>query len=137
MALNYQILGKKIQLLRTEHKISQLRFAEMIEKSPTFVSRMERGVRRPSLETLVVIANLLETSLDNLLAENMDLLSSQRKSDQEDILMNCTTYERFVLLESMPQQIFAFSVSIHLSPGIDRHTVVHKIQISERHPCLQ
>ena len=103
MALNYQILGKKIQLLRTEHKISQLRFAEMIEKSPTFVSRMERGVRRPSLETLVVIANLLETSLDNLLAENMDLLSSQRKSDQEDILMNCTTYERFVLLESMKE----------------------------------
>ena len=113
MALNYQILGKKIQLLRTEHKISQLRFAEMIEKSPTFVSRMERGVRRPSLETLVVIANLLETSLDNLLAENMDLLSSQRKSDQEDILMNCTTYERFVLLESMPQ---------HFLPGLSHQT---------------
>ena len=44
-----------------------------------------------------------ETELDNLLAENMDLLSSQRKSDQEDILMNCTTYERFVLLESMKE----------------------------------
>ena len=103
MALNYQVLGRKIQLLRTEHKISQLKFAEMIEKSPTFVSRMERGVRRPSLETLVVIAALLDSSLDNLLSESMDLLQSKRISEQEDILKNCNPYERYVLLESMKE----------------------------------
>ena len=103
MALNYQVLGKKIQMLRREHKISQLQFAEMIEKSPTFVSRLERGIKHPSLDTLVVISNILETSLDLLLSENMEFLHSQRMTEQDEILMNCTNYERFVLVESMKE----------------------------------
>ena len=103
MALNYQILGEKIQTIRKEHKISQLKFAEMIDKSPTFVSRLERGIKHPSLETLIVISNVLETSIDILLSENMDYLREQKIAEQDEILSNCTTYERFVLIESMKE----------------------------------
>ena len=103
MALNYLILGKKIQTLRSERKISQIRFAEMIDKSPTFVSRMERGLKRPSLETLVTIAQILEVTLDSLLSENMKSIQSEKQTDQESVLRNCSTYERYVLLESMKE----------------------------------
>ena len=103
MALNYLILGKKIQTLRAERKISQIRFAEMIDKSPTFVSRMERGLKRPSLETLVTIARILEVTLDSLLSENTDSLPSEKQDDQESVLRNCSAFERYVLLESMKE----------------------------------
>ncbi len=57
MALNYHLLGKKIQQLRVERKIPQIKFAEMINTSSTFVSCMERGIKGPSLETLIMIAD--------------------------------------------------------------------------------
>ncbi len=103
MALNYQVLGKKIQLLRIEHSISQLKFAEMIEKSPTFVSRMERGTKHPSLETLVNIALVLGVSIDDLLAENMDLLYSKKPDNEEKVFKFCTAYERYVLHECIKE----------------------------------
>ena len=104
MALNYLILGKKIQLLRKERKISQIRFAEVIDKSPTFVSRMERGIKHPSLETLVEIARFFEVTLDSLVSDGTDSLSSKsHAADQEGILGDCSTYERYVLQESMKE----------------------------------
>ena len=54
MAINYVLLGRKIQRLRSERRISQMEFAEMIATSATFVSRLERGLKGPSLETLII-----------------------------------------------------------------------------------
>ena len=101
MSLNYHLLGKKIQQLRNERRISQLKFAEMIETSPTFVSRMERGLKGPSLETLVMIANVLETSLDTLLAESRERPQKVQVNEIAALLEDCNTYECFVLLQNV------------------------------------
>ena len=103
MALNNHLLGKKIQHLRSERKISQLQFAEMIDTSPTFVSRMERGAKGPSLETLILIADALDVSIDSLLAESRERPRASNKAQFSAILQDCTPFEQYVLMESMKE----------------------------------
>ena len=94
------MLGKRIQKLRKERKISQLQFSEMINTSPTFVSRLEHGTKRPSLETLVLIADALDVSIDSLLAESRTLSHNVHVNELFDLLKDCSTYERFVILQN-------------------------------------
>ncbi len=100
MAINYVLLGRKIQRLRSERRISQMEFAEMIATSSTFVSRLERGLKGPSLETLILIADALDVSLDVLLAENRIEPRSGHSSEYADLIEKCTPYEQFILLQS-------------------------------------
>ena len=73
----------------------------MIGKSPTFVSHMERGTKRPALETVICIADVLHTSMDTLLAESRMDLPETQTGEFSVILNDCVPYERFVLLQTM------------------------------------
>ena len=69
MALNYVVLGERIRKLRTERRISQDRLADMIDRSPTFVSRLEQGEKGPSLDTLQIPCTLLSTACWKTIAQ--------------------------------------------------------------------
>ena len=101
MALNYLALGRRIQRLRNQHGISQLKFSELIDKSPAFVSQMERGKKGPSLETLVLIAETLNVGIDTLLPEFRDSSALEKESEVCDVFSDCTEYERFILTNSL------------------------------------
>ena len=103
MALNYHLRGKKIQQLRIERKIPQIKFAEMINTSSTFVSCMERGIKGPSLETLIMIADALDVSLDSLLFESRERHQNGQVSEIATLLKDCSTYERYVMLQIMKE----------------------------------
>lgn len=101
MALNYIVLGERIRKLRTERRISQAQLADMIDRSPTFVSRLERGEKGPSLDTLVLIADSLHTSLDSLLENNRTTVLRDRIPGVETEFFTCTAYEQFILYRCM------------------------------------
>lgn len=113
MALNYQLLGKTIKELRSAKKISQQTFAEMIGKSPTYVSMMERGEKGLRLETLILIADALDTSLDKLM-ENCTLPRPLAAALHTDKAADCTAYELFVVTESMLAILDILRQSRHL-----------------------
>lgn len=58
MTLKVQ-LGKKIQLLRKQKKMTQDKFAELIGIDPKSVSKIENGNNYPAAETIVSIAKAL------------------------------------------------------------------------------
>lgn len=58
MTLKIQ-LGKKIQLLRKQKKMTQEKFAELIGIDPKNVSKIENGNNYPAPETIVSIAKAL------------------------------------------------------------------------------
>ena len=72
MYLNYQAIGKRIRLLRKQQHLSQMTLAEMVNKSPTYISLVENGQKGPSLEMLIDVANALKVTMDMLLAEYLD-----------------------------------------------------------------
>jgi len=69
--IDYGALGKKIQERRRQLGLSQQHAAERLNLSTSFFSRVERGEKVASLETLIKIANTLELSLDYLLKESL------------------------------------------------------------------
>lgn len=63
----YAEIGKNIQSVRTQKKMSRERLAELSGLSANFIGNIERGEKAVSLESFVKIANALEVSADILL----------------------------------------------------------------------
>ncbi len=64
--LNLQI-GNQIRKARERSGLTQEQFAEAIDKSPQFISDLERGLSGISLETLKKICETLQVSNDTIL----------------------------------------------------------------------
>jgi transcriptional regulator with XRE-family HTH domain len=62
-------IGRRIQTYREAAGMSQDVLAETLELSTIYISTIERGVRTPSLEVFVSIANALNVSADLLLVD--------------------------------------------------------------------
>jgi len=99
MSLNYISIGKRIQKIRKQKKMSQATLAEIIDKSTSFISYIETAKKSPSLETLVDVANALEVSADELLTTNLKC-SHEPKIEFGEILKDCTAYERRIITET-------------------------------------
>ena len=70
--MDYTRLGKRIRDERLMQRLTLENLAEKTEKSINFIGQIERGEGKPSLETLVDIANALGTTVDSLLADSLD-----------------------------------------------------------------
>lgn len=62
-------IGKRIRKFREHKGWRQEDFAEKIGLSVTYTGMIERGEKVPKLETFIQIANVLEVSADQLLAD--------------------------------------------------------------------
>ena len=69
--VNYKALGKRIQQRRLQLGLSQNDASEKLDLSASFFSRVERGEKVASLETLIKIANFFEFSLDFLFQDSI------------------------------------------------------------------
>ena len=90
-----KIIGNNIRELRKGCGLSQEAFAEKINLHPSFVGLLERGVKNPSLETLLKIS----TSFDVPLSEFFDFDISWQK---EDVVIKRLTS---ILKDKKPQEI--------------------------------
>ena len=99
MALNLILLGKRVKKLRKKKGISQETLSEIINTTPTYVSYIENGYRCMSLETLVILANALNVSADELLIDSLD--NTIRVSNYEFSLLldDCTEYEKRIIYD--------------------------------------
>ena len=70
--IDYRALGERIQQRRQQLGLSQQYAAEKLSLSTSFFSRVERGEKIASLETLVRIANYFGFSLDFLLQDSLE-----------------------------------------------------------------
>ena len=78
--------GERLKEARTFKHMSQQALADIIGKSLNTVGLYERGLRQPSLETLCLLADTLEVSVDYLLARTNNrhpVLSDAAERDLE------------------------------------------------------
>ena len=99
MALNYILLGKRIQTIRKKMGLSQAKLSEIIDKTPTYVSYIESGIKSPSLDTLILIANALGVTTDMLLAESLNDYLIVDIKEYDALFHDCSPYERRVMIE--------------------------------------
>ena len=79
--MDFYLLGQKIRTLRNLHHFSQANLAELIDVSTNYIGQIERGDRKPSLETLVALCNALDTSMDYLLSDSLSISEDQLSHD--------------------------------------------------------
>ena len=68
--VNYKALGVKLKQKRLSLDLTQEKAAESLDLSESFYSRLERGDRVLSVDTLVKVACFFDVSLDYLLLDS-------------------------------------------------------------------
>lgn len=76
------IVGQVIQRVREEKQLSQEVVSGFADIGRTHLSAIERGVRKPTLETFFRIAEALKVSPSALLAEIEDAINKAAKQVQ-------------------------------------------------------
>jgi transcriptional regulator with XRE-family HTH domain len=69
--------GKVIAELRAKRGLSQEQLAEAIDSTNVYISLLENGQRKPSLNATILIAQSLEIQPDILVREVNDLLKTK------------------------------------------------------------
>ena len=88
MEVNYVIMGKRIAQRRNQLKLKQHTLAEQLGISNNYLSGIERGKEKPSLEIFASLCNALEVTPDYLLMGAMH--SNNISQDIFDGLRLCT-----------------------------------------------
>ncbi len=98
MALNYKRMGKIIKAVRISRGLSQADLAEYADLSVPYISHIETGRSKASLETIVNIASALDVSVDRLLNGNQDIFGDY-SPELKELLSDCSVYEKSVLFD--------------------------------------
>jgi len=85
IAVNYDKIGDKIRERRNFLKITQENLANEIDVSASFISDIENGRRKMSLETMIKISIALKTSLDYLILDNMNSTKIKNETKIEEL----------------------------------------------------
>lgn len=99
--IDIESIGSRVKFHRLRNKISQEELAELAQISRVHISYLERGERIPSLDSFIKIANSLNVSADELLADNLLVTGNNMNSEELDILFDCSVDEQQILLRNM------------------------------------
>jgi len=87
-------IGKKVQKYRTSKGLSSRELAKMAEVTPSMLSQIERGLANPSIQTLKVLAKVLDVPTFSFLVEEInaeDLVV--RSNNRKKIVVENLSYE--------------------------------------------
>lgn len=98
MSLEKGALGNAIRQARIENHLSQEDFAEMVGITPTHLKHIESEHRKPSIEVLFKIAEILHMSLDNIIFPT-ESLKKVKLSEIQNILTDCSISELQIVLD--------------------------------------
>ena len=101
MAIDYESIGKRIKHYRTQKKLTQEELGKAVFATPVHISYIETGARTPSLEILILIANALDVSADDLLRDNLEHSSSPVGMEIQNLLLDCNEGEKAILTKTL------------------------------------
>ncbi len=99
MGFNYERMGKIIKVVRVERGLSQADLAELVDLSVPYISNIETGRSKSSLETIVNIANALNVTVDRLLCGNVQN-GGDFSFELRELFSDCSTYEKSVIFDT-------------------------------------
>ncbi|MBQ8786299.1 MAG: helix-turn-helix transcriptional regulator [Oscillospiraceae bacterium] len=100
MTINYKRIGNKIKIFRKSKHMSQADLAELTELSVPYISHIETGRKKASLETLVKIADVLNVTVDRLLCGNQEHNSKDYEPELRELISDCSIYEKSVIYDT-------------------------------------
>ena len=102
--MDYADLGKRVRACRVALNWTQEHLAQEIGVSTSFIGHIERGSRKASIDTLVMLANAMQVSTDELLAGSLNTdaelikpVKKLTKSQKQVMMQMLTTAQEQVL----------------------------------------
>ena len=92
-------LGRRIQKNRERQGMKQEELAELSDLSTTYISALERGIKCPSLDAFVRIANALNVSADELLEDSLRVRFDIRSTELGQMIEVLQPRERERILD--------------------------------------
>lgn len=68
-----KLIGEKIRFLRHKHSLTTRQLAEHIDTTNSQISRIENGLRQPSGDLIIKLADFFQVSLDNLMRDELEI----------------------------------------------------------------
>lgn len=99
--LNYYLIGKRVKEVRNMRKISQAELAELADLSVSYINYIENAKRKASLQTLVIIADVMEITVDILLVGNQNNGCGDYENDLLRLMEDCSNYEKRIIYEQV------------------------------------
>lgn len=98
MSIKYEKLGKRIREIRNQESITQEKLAEKLNKTSNYISNIERGKSKPSLETIIDICNALNVTTDQVLADSVYAAKDVLNDDIARLIKKCTHEDTMLIL---------------------------------------
>ncbi len=86
MTVDYEFIGKRIRDCRNSRQITQEQLAQKICSSTAYISYIERGIKKPSLQKLIEIAEALDVTVNDFIYINADINYSSNRCELEQII---------------------------------------------------
>jgi len=99
--VDYKVMGSRIKKQRQEKGITQEQLAEKVEITTVYLSKIENGHVRPTIELLESICEILRLDIGDLFS-NISIGSAQYQNERIVQLFNaCSPNVKLVALELM------------------------------------
>ena len=121
MEVNFRLIGKRIREIRQDSEMSQMNLAEKAGLSVSYVSMVENGRRKASLDALLRIANILGVTVDELLIGNQFYNPSEYQTDMDLLLEDCSHYEKRIIYEMVKAVKTILRDNYELSNGLQEN----------------
>ena len=99
MVLNYKMIGVRVKEIRILKQLSQADLAEFTDLSVSYISHIETGLKKASLESLVRISNVLGTTVDQLLYGNQVGDTKQYWNEMTELIKDCSNCEKRIIFD--------------------------------------
>ena len=93
MTVDYKSIGRKIKANRIQRRMTQAELAEKTGMSDVYISYIENGIKRTSLDAILKIVYVLNISLDSLILEGSTMRLPKALSDFSELLTGCDIEE--------------------------------------------
>jgi len=93
MSVDYTNIGKRIKEIRISKDMSQEKLSELADVSVPHMSHIETGATKLGLPTIVRIANVLESSVDELLCGSLMRGKAVLQNEYTEMLSDCSVEE--------------------------------------------
>lgn len=101
MELNYVLIGTRIRQYREEKGLSQEELADNAGISWRHLNYVEHGERKISVDVLIALANALDATADDLLADHLTGSNTTLKEEVIDLLHDSTPAEKAILMDML------------------------------------
>ena len=105
MAVDYKVLGKRIKAQRIAKGTTQEHFAEHLDVSVGYVSQIERGITKISLDRLATISDYLECEMSDLLEGVNSGSEDYLDKDFNHLYRRLSAYEKKILTSLVKEYV--------------------------------